>query len=57
MYYINILIHILGIVYLIMLKLHDNVSMKELYNIINGEYLECYFILYYYKLYILYIII
>ena len=31
MYYTYILIHILVIVNLIMLKLHDNVSMKELY--------------------------
>ena len=38
MYYTNILIHILGIVHLIMLKLHDNISMKELYYIINGKY-------------------
>ena len=38
MSYTNILIHILGIVNLIMLKLHDNVSMKELYYIINVEY-------------------
>ena len=38
MHYKNILIHILGIVNLIMLKLHDNISInKELYNIINGE--------------------
>ena len=34
MYYTNILIHILGIVNLIMLKLHNNISMKELYYII-----------------------
>ena len=38
MYYTNILIHILGIVNLIMLKLYDNVSMKELHYIINVEY-------------------
>ena len=38
MYYTNILIHILGIVNLIMLNLHDNISMKELYYIINGKY-------------------
>ena len=38
MYYTNILIHILGIVNLIMLKLHNNISMKELYYIINGKY-------------------
>ena len=38
MYYTNILIHILRIVNLIRFKLHDNVSMKELYYIINGEY-------------------
>ena len=38
MYYTNILIHILGIVNLIILKLHDNISMKELYYIINGKY-------------------
>ena len=31
MYYTNILIHILVIVYLIMFKLHDHASMKELY--------------------------
>ena len=38
MYYTNILIHKLGIVNLIMLKLHDTISMKELYYIINVEY-------------------
>ena len=37
MYYTNILVHILVIVNLIMLTLHDNVSMKELYYIINVE--------------------
>ena len=37
MYYTNILIHILGIVHLIMLKLHDTISMKVLYYIINGD--------------------
>ena len=31
MYFTNILIPILGIINLIMLKLHDNVSMKGLY--------------------------
>ena len=36
--------YILGIVNLIMLKLHDNVSMKELYYIINWEYQSVYFI-------------
>ena len=37
--------HILGIVNLIMPKLYDNVYMKDLYYIINGEYtIECYFI-------------
>ena len=41
MYYtniLNILIHILGIVNLIMLKLHDNLYMKELYYIIKCNY-------------------
>ena len=38
MYYTNILIHILGIVNSIMLKLHNNISMKELYYIINEKY-------------------
>ena len=38
MYYTNILIHILGIVNLIMLKLHNNIFMKELYYIINEKY-------------------
>ena len=37
MNYTNILVHILGIVNLIMFKLHDNVSMKELCYIINVE--------------------
>ena len=37
-YYTNIVIHILGRVNLIIIKLHDNVSMEELYYIINGEY-------------------
>ena len=45
MYYTNILIHILRIVNLIMLKLHDNISMKELYYIINGKY---YIVLFYF---------
>ena len=38
MYYTNILIHILEIVNLIMLNLHNNITMKELYYIINGKY-------------------
>ena len=45
MYYTNILIHILRIVNLIMLRLHDNISMKELYYIINGKY---YIVLFYF---------
>ena len=49
MYYTNILIDILVIVNLIMLKVHDNISMKELYYIINGE---C--VLYHIVLFILY---
>ena len=38
MYYTNILLHILEIVNLIMLNLHNNITMKELYYIINGKY-------------------
>ena len=41
MYYKNILIHILGIVNLIMLKLNVNISMNVLYYIINGEFIQC----------------